>query len=185
MGKVKATAEQKDKDKDNQVEKRPASAVKEDVKDDEIQLAADTLVGDLRDAVIGKIKTLKKPWEKMSESEQRDTVQQVTNACTHLTKRTVELIAKNGRHTINATLESFTVKDGVKAVIKAPTTEEAILQLTQAQGHPILLVASASAQYEGERAPAKLDPDQSDMIAKLGATTPGKGSSAAVETKVA
>jgi len=163
MGKVKENA-------DETVEKREISATTEKVVEKEINLAADTLVGDLRDAMLGRIRAMKKPWEQMNESEQRDTVEQFTNASKHLTQRAVELIAKNGRNTINATLESFTVKDGVKCVIKAPTTEEAILQLTHAQGHPILLVASASAQYEGERAPVALDPDQGDLERKLGAT---------------
>lgn len=161
----------KDKSKDDdQVEKRGISATNEKVTETEVSVAADTLVGDLRDALLGKVRSMKKPWEKMSESEQRDTVEQLTNAAKHLTKNAVLAIAANGRNTIHAKLVSFNGKDGLKAIVEMPMTDEALLQLAHATGRSILLVASGHEQYEGERNPAEIDPDQGDLERKLGAS---------------
>lgn len=152
---------------------------KEDIAEKEVTLASDTLVGDLRDAMLGRIRSMKKPWEQMSESEQRDCVEQFTNAAKHLTTRAVKLIAANGRQTITAQVEKVEIKDGLKTVLKCAKQEEIMLMLGNAQGHTVLIIAADAAEYEGEREPVKIEPDQRDFEDKL------KGKSSNVKSKAA
>jgi hypothetical protein len=130
-------------------------------------MAADTLVGDLRDALLGRLRTMKKPWEQLSEDEQRGVVEQFTTAAKHLTTRAVRLIAANGRQVILAQVEKVEIKDGLKTVLKCAKQEETMLALGNAQGHTVLIIAADAAEYEGEREPVEIDPDQRDFEDRL------------------
>jgi hypothetical protein len=137
---------------------------KETITGDEITLAADTLVGDLRDAILGRIRNMQKPWEQCNESEQRNIVEQITNAAKHLTTGAVNIIAANGRKTIVCQLGKMEVEKGViKSKISTKCTEETLLELNEAQDKTIFIIAGDAAAYEGEKAPAEIDPDQPDL----------------------
>lgn len=163
MGKMKSNKSRNKEASPDEVEERKSSHAHEQVSVKEVDLASDTLVGDMRDALLDRIRNMKKPWQQMTESEQQDVVLHMSDIAKHLTRRAVELIAQNGRETINATVESVTVKGGLKVVVKAHKTRETVAALSDAEGHPILLVAASSLAFDGERGPAETDPDQGDL----------------------
>jgi len=145
------------------VEVRKATYSREEVDTQEADLAAETLRGDLRDAMLDRFRNTKRPWAAMTETEQREVADQFDAAARHLVQEATRIIAAGGRQTIVATVDSITVKDGIKVVAKVPMTEESLLQLGLAQGHAILIVAASSDQYSGESNPPEIDPDQQDF----------------------
>lgn len=127
-----------------------------------------TLSGDLRDAMLEIIKRMKKPWQKMSEAEQRDTIDQVRVHSIGLVSDAVALIAAAERPAIVCRVEKVAIDDkGAKlslAGISAVTGQSVIA--AHLQGKRIVLVEATTEAYEGERAPARPDPDQKELIAK-------------------
>jgi hypothetical protein len=147
---------------------------KESITEKEINLATDTLVGDLRDAMLGRLRASKKPWEQMSEAEQRDVVEQFTNAAKNLVKKAVTLLAANGRDTIVGHMHEIKIAKGLlTAKVTTRATDETTLMLKAAQDKTILIVAADSGEYEGEKAPVEIDPDQSDLESRLAKKTSG------------
>lgn len=124
------------------------------------EFATDTLYGDLRDAVLARLKAMPKPWTVMSEQEQWDMITGVERACEHLIRTAVDLIAANGHAVIRGTLEQAVVKDGIKAVLKLSQHDAQRHELTDAVGGAVLLVVANYNAFMGARGPAKPDPDQ-------------------------
>lgn len=137
-----------------------------EVTDHDIEnLASKTLTGDVRDFLLDRLKTQKKPWEAMSESEQRDAINQCKDAALNLVKNTVKIISSAGRKVIEAVVESMTVKDGIKATLKCTNTFDALHELGGATGQIVLIVTSGVEDFTGEKAPATPTPDQADLLA--------------------
>lgn len=144
---------------------RKATYADEKVNAHEVEIAAETLRGDVRDAMLSRIHNLQRPWKAMTEDQQAEVAAAMDQCARDLVTKATQLIAANGRKTITATVDSITVKDGIKVVAKVPMTEESLLSLGLAQGHAILIVAAASENYDGERGPAHTDPDQQSLAA--------------------
>lgn len=130
------------------------------MKIEEPTLDTETLFGDLRDAILDRLKAMPKPWTVMSENEQRDLIIGVEMATRHLINSAVTLIAANGHPTIKATLASATVKDGIKAVLQMSMHDPMRHELMDAVGKPVVVVVAEVAQFLGEKSPAKPDPQE-------------------------
>ncbi len=124
---------------------------------------SDTMFGDVRDAILDRIRNLQKPWQQMTEREQRDMVESVSIVARSLVSRAVALVSKDGRRTIEAQIESVTIKDGVKAVLKCSKKADDIHELSECVGSLVLVVTNSAENYMGEKAPAKVDPDQPQL----------------------
>ncbi len=131
----------------------------------DLDLAADTLTGDIRDLVLDTLRHEqdKRPWHLRSEAQQRETVSRVEQAAHAWVRRAVELIAAGGRRTIRATIEQVVIKDGIKAVLTMSKFDELRHNLVDAQGSSVLVVVAEPEQFEGERDPVAIKPDQPDM----------------------
>jgi len=117
---------------------------------------SDTLFGDLRDAILDRLKHMPKPWTVMTESEQRDMIYGVEQVARHLVHEAVQIIAASGRPAIEARLE-------IKIVIRANRHHGLREQLLDSVGKPVLIVVADEEAYMGERAPAKPEPDQQSL----------------------
>lgn len=120
----------------------------------------DTLYGDLRDAILDRLRAMPKPWTVMSETEQTEMIEGVERAARHLVYSAVNLIAANGRPVIRAQVEQCTAKDGIKAVLRVSQFDELRHELFDAVGKSALIVVADAEPYLGEKEPAKPDPDQ-------------------------
>lgn len=127
-------------------------------------MSSDTLMGDIRDAMLDRLKAMPKPWTVMSEREQRDLIYGVENAAGNLIRQAALLIAANGYPTIQGQVEQSTIKDDIKTIVRVAKSHPDRLALMDAAGHSCILVIADVAQFMGERAPAKPDPEQPDMI---------------------
>jgi hypothetical protein len=138
------------------------AAVKEDEQD--ALPSTDTLYGDLRDAILDRLRAMPKPYTVMSEQEQREMIEGVERVSAHLVNEAVKLIAANGKPTITATVEQCTAKDGIKVVLKASRHDPLRYELLDAVGKSALIVVADCEPYMGEKAPAKPDPDQTALV---------------------
>ena len=135
-----------------------------------IDIATATLSGDVRDKLLDMLRFQqdKRPWNQRSEQDQRETVHSVEVLAHDLVRRAVELIAAQGRRTVKAVVESVTIKDGIKAVLTLSKHDEQRHALADATGHTVLLVVADPDEFVGERAPAKIVPDQPEFLASAG-----------------
>jgi hypothetical protein len=123
-------------------------------------LNTDTLFGDLRDAILMRLKAMPKPWTVMSETEQYNMIAGVERATEHLISAAVHLIAANGHPVIRAKLDSLSCKDGIKAAVALSRHDAQRHQLMDAVGKPVLLVVADPDAFMGAKAEAKPDPQQ-------------------------
>lgn len=128
-----------------------------------ITLAADTLRGDIRDALISWFKAQPKHWSAMNEKEQIDLADAADRYSTELVKDACKIIAANERPTIVAKLVEYGEKDGVKAKLELPSKGEVVAALHEACGREVLLVTSGAEEFLGEAKPAEIDRDQPEL----------------------
>jgi hypothetical protein len=122
-----------------------------------IELAADTLRGDTRDALLGWFKAQPKSWPFMAEREQRDLADAADRFAGSLVKQVCQIIAAGERPCIVATLVEYKEKDGVEAKLKLPSKGEVVAALHEACGREVLVVTSGAEEFMGEAGPAKID----------------------------
>lgn len=130
---------------------------------DVTELGLSTLSGDLRDAALDWIRTLSRPWSGLVEHEQREVIDSVSKQADALVRQAVDMIAAQGADVIVASIESVTVKDGIKATIKCQKTEDDLVALGMAEGSTVRLVVLDAADFQGEREPAEPEPDQAEL----------------------
>lgn len=132
----------------------------EEVSEDTIDLAADSLTGDIRDTMLEWFRHRPKPWQQMSEAEQRNLAQEADHKARALVGKAVRLIAGDGRNVVTATLDQVTVKNGIKAALSIDRHSEHRHDLVDAQGKVVLLMVADDKPYQGERRPVQVDRDQ-------------------------
>lgn len=120
----------------------------------------DTMRGDLRDAMLQRLRAMPKPFTVMSEAEQREMIEGVDRVATHLVSEACKIIAANGHAAFRAVPDGFKNKgDDVTIQLKAVGTDLAHA-LLEHKGAPVMIVLASPEAYMGETAPAKPDPDE-------------------------
>lgn len=127
------------------------------------ELAADTLRGGLRDAMLSWFKAAPKPWAQMGEVEQRDIADAADRCARQLVKQACQIIAANERPCIVAQLVEYREKDGVEAKLKLPSKGEVVAALHEACGREVLVVTSGEEEFQGEAAAAEIAKDQPEL----------------------
>lgn len=135
----------------------------EEVDEATVELSAETLLGDVRDAILDNFRAQHKPWKQMTEVEQRDFNQRINNVAGDLVRRSVEIIAGHGRKTIAATLEQITVKEGFKLVLTVPQYEENRHEMVDHTGSKVLLVIADVKDFSGQKADPITEPNQTEL----------------------
>lgn len=125
-----------------------------------IEIAKETMTGDLRDTALQWIRSLQKPWAQLGEEEQRNVISSITLGCTMAATRAVGIIAADKPGAVEATLESYTGKDGLKLVFTCVETEANLIALLRAKGTRVVIASADPARFIGERAEVKPEPDQ-------------------------
>lgn len=132
--------------------------------DETIDLARDTMKSQLRDLVLdelihGRKNTL--PWNLWSELEQQAMINRVERSVGEAIKKAVVILVSDGNRTVRATIESVTVKDGLKIVANATRNEANLVTIGMNVGDEVLLTVADLSAYEGgqERKPEALQPD--------------------------
>lgn len=125
---------------------------------------AETLVGDIRDALLTHVRSIKVPWAMLNEEEQGDRISAITRTAEHAVRVAAGKIAHRGFKHIVITTGKWTVNEGIKLEVNAAASVENINALAQHGAGAAILVLVDAAEFFGERAPAKPDKDQPDLI---------------------
>lgn len=128
------------------------------IEEPESLLDSSTLLGDLRDALLDRLRAMPKPWTVMSQAEQQDLIEGCTRVANHLVREATRLIAANGFPVISGKLVKAQVKDGMQLQIDVSRHDPARLTAIDSVDRPVLLVIAEPDMFMGEKAPAKPDP---------------------------
>lgn len=123
-------------------------------------IAAESMLGDLMACLIDEFKSAPDIWQKMPEHQQQDVIYRVQQRVQTNIKAAVEIIASANRPTIVATVESVTVKDGIKAVVTLPKSDAQRHELFDAAGSVVLLIVAGASEFYGGADQVQADPDQ-------------------------
>ncbi|MBB3313663.1 DNA segregation ATPase FtsK/SpoIIIE-like protein [Rhizobium sp. BK196] len=135
----------------------------ENNEDDALDLAADTLFGDLRDAMLMHVRSMETPWSKMSEKAQADKIYAIGNACETLVRKAVAIVASNGNEPMFGRIAKFTVKDEIKAELIAGSSVANIEKIAENIGQPAIIIFASPEGFMGAKAEAKADKDQPEL----------------------
>lgn len=134
--------------------------------EDPVDLALETLTGDIRDALLTHVRTMQDPWSKLSERKQQEKIDAVSSMARDLVRRCAHIVGAKGFEHLGITVGKFTAKDGaLKAEFETAQTHFSLVKLADMQNRRSLLVLVDPDDYHGEREPAKPDPDQPELAA--------------------
>lgn len=127
------------------------------------EMTADSIGRDILQALVQEIKLLPKPWVSMTKKKQDDVIDRLRARVDHNVKMAVHLIASDNRTTVVGDLESFTVKDGIKAQFKISQNSEGRHQLSDAVGHACLIIIASADAHTGGMDEVQGETDQRAM----------------------
>jgi len=123
------------------------------------KMARETCTGDIRDALLNVLKDPRwKPWPKMSETEQRLIIYNLTQLAEGVVRRTATIVAAEGRRCCRASVNKFAIGDSIKLDLEVSKFDPERHAL--ADSSSVLIVMDGIEAYRGERAPAKAAKDQ-------------------------
>ena len=125
----------------------------------------ETLVGDVRDLVLQEMRDAKDalPWTVRSETQQAEMIDRCDRFARNLVAKVVNLVAKGQNPSIPVSVDQWTVKDGLKVVLKSQASPEYVQTMIDG-GKLAFLVFADKEPYEGEREPIQPLHDQPDMF---------------------
>lgn len=124
---------------------------------------AESLAGDIRDALLTHVRSIKVPWAMLAEDEQQNAIDAIENTAKTAVRQIASIIATRGLPSIVVGVSKWTVKDGIKLEVEASSIVENIHKLAEHGSSSAVLVLAEPSMYMGERAPAKADKDQPDL----------------------
>lgn len=127
---------------------------------------SDRLYADLVDAICDRFKAMQKPWQQMTEAEQRDFLDDLKYWGRSAIRQIADTIAGEGFPTVRGTIEQVTFKDGIKAVVTLPKHVERRHDLADATGNTVHIVIADVDQFVEAEPETRAEPDQTDMVAE-------------------
>ncbi len=129
-----------------------------------LQLVADTLSGDLRDALLTHVRSMENPWSKMSERDQENKINAIERMAEDVVRRAVHMIAAGEHPIVHVTVGKMTIDKGViESKIVASALLDNIVALNGVRGLQAVLVLTDASTYMGEREAALADPDEPEL----------------------
>lgn len=133
--------------------------------DDAATLNLDTtrIVEGLRDFLLRNVREngMKKPWNKMTEGEQRLEIERATDRAAGVVSDVVDLIAQGDFPVIHAIVDNFKIKDGeVTITAKGQAEDDVLLTLNHAGKKSVKIVVADARQFDQSRSNIQPDPDE-------------------------
>ena len=130
------------------------------------ELQIETLSGELRDALLMRVRDMKRPWSLLTEQEQREMAEGLDMAARHLVRNAVRLL--NNFEWPHAVVKLHEIKiaggdKGIEAKINAANLECNRSVLGENVGTYCMLLMVDSDTFMAERGPAAVDPDQPEL----------------------
>ena len=121
----------------------------------EATIEAPTLLGDIRDALLDRLRTMPKPWPAMSEEEQKELIEGCGRTAAHLVSEAVRAVASQGFPTISGKLVKAQIKDAMQLQVDVSRHDMQRLTVIDSVGRPVLLVIEEPEMFAGERKPPR------------------------------
>ncbi|PQO23378.1 hypothetical protein C2I36_08000 [Rhodobacteraceae bacterium WD3A24] len=130
------------------------------------ELEIETLAGDVRDAVLTRVRDLKRPWSMLTEEEQRDLANGFELMANDLVRNAVRML--NDHEWPFTVVKLGDVKiaggdKGIEAKITASNIEHNRTVLGDHVGDYCTIMMVDSEAFMGEREAPPIDPDQPDL----------------------
>lgn len=134
----------------------------------------ETLMGDVRDVMLGRIRTTQKPWEQMTEAEQTDLANGIDLAARDMVRRTVRLMARHEWPHVVASLSEIKIggKNGIDIKMTCPNIALHRETLGDNVNTQVQIVMIDSDKFMGQRRPVDIKPDQPDLDLQDGEGVP-------------
>lgn len=131
---------------------------------DMAELKADTLMVDIRDAMLGRIRELRTPWSLLPEDKQREIANSMELAAKNLVRQAVRLLNDHEFPYAVVALGEVKIKGekGIEAKISCQNIEHNRTVLGEHVGQMCTVYMVDSETFMGEREPA-ISPDQPDL----------------------
>jgi hypothetical protein len=129
---------------------------------DKIAERSDHLAGSIRDFMLHHYQRLGAPWSKLSEAEQRSLVDDALTEAYDLVRAAIQTIVANTGPAIQATVDSVTVKDGIKATLTMSRHAEQRHELVDAQGKAVFVLVMDPSDF-GKAGKVETDPDEPEI----------------------
>lgn len=125
-------------------------------------ISAETMAGDIRDWLLGQLRTMKKPWEQLSERAQKETIDAATKAAKALVADALVLVAAQDFERVSLVIGELNIKEGgIKGKFFCRATDANTLALKHASTG--ILVLAEPEDFYGERSKPKAQPDEPDL----------------------
>lgn len=138
----------------------PDEAETDDAPDFDPELG--TLMGDMRDAMLQRIRTLQKPWAQMTEAEQTDCANGIELAARDMIRKTVRLVNKH--EWPHAVVKLCEIKiggtNGIDIKMTCPNIAVNREVLGDHVNTEVMVVMADSETFMAAKAPAQIDKDQ-------------------------
>lgn len=125
----------------------------------------ETLRGDLRDVMLGRVRTTRKPWAQMTEAEQTDLANGLDLAAGDMIRRMVRLLTSFEWPHAAVVLGEVKIKGekGIEAKIGCPNIEHNRNVLGDHVGKHVMILMVDSDVFMDERAPVDITSDQPQL----------------------
>lgn len=147
------------------------NTVTEEIKEEEmpiIEMATDSMGKNLLQTLLDEVKQMQKPYQQMNQLEQKETLRRFNSAIRTQVNAAINSIVANGSPIILADIESITIKNGIKAVLKVSSgsDQKAKQELFGSEGCACLLVINDITNYL--KGMADIQPEPNQQLLKLG-----------------
>ncbi len=134
----------------------------------------DTLMGDLRDVMLGRIRTTRKPWEQMTEEEQIDLANGLELASRDIIRRTVRLLNNFPWPHAAVLLGEVKIKGakGIEAKVTCDNIELNRTVLGDHIGQHVMVLMVDTDRFMDHRSPVDIRPDQPSLELEDGEGVP-------------
>jgi hypothetical protein len=124
-----------------------------------------SLVADLRDALLGVVRTRPKGWHQTSTAEQRDVAVGLEEVAGTLVRRVVEVVASGGREGVRALLTKVAMGDDTVITAKLKVFQEedeerAVMLLHRARGRHVTIIPASAEDYRRDGRDPDVDEEE-------------------------
>ena len=128
-----------------------------------MNMTAATIGRDLLQALVTECRLLPDVWPKISKAKQDDVIERLRKRVDDSVRMAVHLIASEGRATADATIESVTFKNGIKAVLNLSKNSPQRHAIADSEGKLVLIVVADAGEHTGGMDDITGEADQREM----------------------
>lgn len=129
-----------------------------------IELATDTLRGDIRDKILSEFKSIPKSWQTSSEDEQSRLINRAQDVANTLVRRAIDIVAAKGLPALPITVGKLTIDGGeCKGAFECYAGDDELLRIRHLQGARAMFVLASPDAFNGEQ-----KPQETDVVGDLG-----------------